>query len=80
MQKGRETTVELQEQATQQGDLQRHIQSVHEGIKYPCNYCDSEFTKQSSLQTHIQYISICYYKASYHGDLKRHIQREHHLY
>ena len=40
-------------QATTQGSLQRHIQSTHEGIKYPCNQCDSQFTQQSHLKIHI---------------------------
>ena len=34
--------------------MKKHIQSKHEGIKYPCNQCDYQATKQGSLQTHIQ--------------------------
>ena len=33
-------------QATEKGIIQRHIQSKHEGIKYPCNQCDYQATEK----------------------------------
>ena len=41
-------------QATTQGNLKTHIQSIHEGVKYSCNLCDKQFTRQDSLTRHIQ--------------------------
>ena len=33
----------------EKGDLRRHIQSVHEGVKYACNQCDKQLSDQSKL-------------------------------
>ena len=41
-------------QATQQRNLQKHIQSIHEGNKYPCKLCDYQATETGNLQKHIQ--------------------------
>ena len=30
------------------------MESQHEGIKYPCNYCDHEATRKHHLKTHVQ--------------------------
>ena len=38
--------------ATKQGHLKTHIKS--EKIKYSCNQCDQQFTRQESLKTHNQ--------------------------
>ena len=32
----------------------RHIQSVHEGVKYVCSQCYHQATQQSNLARHIQ--------------------------
>ena len=29
-----------------------HKMSVHEGLKYPCNQCTSEFTRKDNLKEH----------------------------
>ena len=36
------------------GCLQKHIQSKHEDIKYPCNQYDKQFTGKGHLKKHIQ--------------------------
>ena len=36
--------------------MKRHIQSVHEGIRYSCNQCDLQFTRKGSLNLHIKTI------------------------
>ena len=41
-------------QATTQGSLQRHVQSIHEGIKYPCVQWDYQATQQDHFTTHTQ--------------------------
>ena len=41
-------------QFTEQGCLKRHIESIHEGVKYPCNQCDKQFTEQGNLTKHVQ--------------------------
>ena len=66
-------------------NLQTHIQSKHEGIKYPCNQCDYQATQQSNLQTHIQCIhegvkypcNQCDYQATTQSNLQRHISTKH---
>ena len=30
-----------------------HNKSVHEGVKYKCDFCDTEFTRKDSLTSHI---------------------------
>ena len=37
---------------TQQGYHTNHKMSVHEGVKYPCNQCDSKFTERGTLKKH----------------------------
>ena len=34
-------------------DLYNHIQSKHEGIKYPCNQCDHQAMERGSLKKHV---------------------------
>ena len=72
-------------QVAKQSNLQRHIQSQHEGIKYPCDQCDYQATEKNGLQKHnkskhegINYIcDKCNYQATKLGDLRRHIQSKH---
>ena len=35
------TQISSDYQASDRGNLKQHIQSIHEGIKYPCNQCDN---------------------------------------
>ena len=50
----------------------KHIQSVHEKIKYSCNLCGHQFTQQGNLKTHIQSVhekikyscNLCEYQAT----------------
>ena len=44
------------QQLTDQGtlSLSRHIRSIHKGVKYPCNRCEYQATRQYSLKRHIQ--------------------------
>ena len=41
-----------------QGNLSRHKQSVHEGIKCYCSKCDKQFTQKGTLAKHIQSVHI----------------------
>ena len=41
-------------QATQKSSLKIHIQSIHEGVKYPCNEYDYQSTRPGNLKNHIQ--------------------------
>ena len=38
---------------TQKASLIRHIQSMHEGVKYACNQCDYQVSTQTHLRNHI---------------------------
>ena len=72
-------------QFIQQNHLQTHIQSKHEGVKYPCNQCDYQATQQGTLQRHIQSkhkgikypCDQCDYQATQQSNLQVHIQSKH---
>ena len=36
------------------GNLNRHIRTVHEGIKFTCDECDKQFASKQCLNRHIQ--------------------------
>jgi len=68
-----------------QGSLIRHIQSKHEGVKYPCNQCDYQASQQGTLIRHIQSkhegvkypCNQCEYQATQKGSLTNHIHSKH---
>ena len=57
----------------------------HEGVKYACNQCDQQFTKQDSLTTHIQTkhegvkyaCNQCDQQFTQQDNLTRHVQYKH---
>jgi len=65
--------------------LTRHIQSVHDGIKFPCPHCDYKATAKDSLKEHIKSVHDgikypcphCSYQITHKADLRRHIQSIH---
>ena len=67
--------------ATQNGDLQRQIKSIHIGETFPCPDCDYKATQKSHLVRHIRSIhkgvtfscKECDYKARQRSHLKTHI-------
>ena len=64
---------------TKTSNLTRHIQSIHEGMKYACNQCDLQFTTQSRAMTkgykyECQQCDKAYITSSH---LTRHIQSVH---
>ena len=40
--------------ATHEGNLAHHMEQVHEGAKYECNYCEYIGTPEGNLACHIQ--------------------------
>ena len=58
--------------ATSNGNLKRHIESVHEKVKYSCDQCDYKATTQGLLKRHIVSVHMnvdypcnqCEYKAT----------------
>ena len=34
-------------------NLQRHVESVHDGVKYSCESCDYKATTKGNLQRHV---------------------------
>ena len=68
-------------QASTQGNLKIHIQSLHEKIQYSCNQCDYQATPNGDLKTHIQSVhkkikyscNQCDHQATGKGNLKKHI-------
>lgn len=41
-------------QAERKDNLKRHIQSIHEGLRFSCNQCEYQATRQGSLKRHKQ--------------------------
>ena len=39
---------------SQQGGLNQHVKSIHEGTKYDCDQCDYKGTQPSSIKIHKQ--------------------------
>ena len=68
-------------QASTQGNLKIHIQSLHEKIQYSCNQCDYQATPNGDLKAHIQSVhekinyscNQCDHQATGKGNLKKHI-------
>ena len=65
--------------------LDRHKQSVHEGVTYACDQCDYQAARQYNLTLHIQSkhegvkyaCDKCDYQATQQGNLRAHIQSIH---
>merc|ERR1711964_598676 len=65
--------------------MKRHIQSVHNGIRYPCPHCDHQATTKGNLKIHTQSVHegmkhpcpYCDHQASTNGNLKTHIKYVH---
>ena len=66
--------------ATSKSSRGKHIQSVHEGIKYPCPQCDYQAPLKGALRRHIQSTHegikypcpFCDYQATQRVHLKTH--------
>lgn len=76
---------QCQYQTTDQGNLTRHIQSIHEGVRYDCGLCDYKAKWKIALTRHIQAIhegvryncTQCDYQATTQNHLNRHTQAKH---
>jgi len=72
--------------ATFKWNLQTHIKSVHEGVRYSCKLCDYKATTKCGLKKHEESIhegtfrykcEQCEYKSSYISNLKQHVKSVH---
>ena len=56
--------------ASQKGNLQKHIESIHESLKFSCILCSAQFSMKTSLETHIDTFPCphCEYKGTEKGD------------
>ena len=50
--------------------LNRHIKSVHEGMRYTCDQCDYKFTDTGNLDKHVKTIHERIYYPCSQGDYK----------
>ena len=72
-------------QATDISNFNRHVKTIHEGIKYPCQHCDYQATRLDHLQIHIKTkhegirypCEQCDYKATTPINLKIHTEFKH---
>ena len=39
---------------SERGNLNQHKRNIHEGIKYPCHYCDYQAPRSATLHRHIK--------------------------
>ena len=39
--------------------LKNHVRTIHEGIRYQCDYCEKSFTQQNNLKLHIKNTHEC---------------------
>ena len=70
---------------TQKNSLTRHIENIHEGLKYPCHHCDHESKSQGSLTVHIQLkhegvryaCNQCDHQFTQQANLTTHIKSKH---
>ena len=66
-------------------DLEKHVKSIHEGVKYSCNQCDKQFKTQSNVARHFQSVhksvkyscNKCNFQTTLSSSLKVHIQSKH---
>lgn len=54
----KETGERCGKEFTNNRDLQRHIDSVHEGVKHKCPHCDYEATEKTKLVRHIKTVHL----------------------
>ena len=67
------------------GDLKKHKEAKHEGIRYPCDQCEFAATSMSNLKVHkeakhegIRYpCDECEYITAYAAELKKHKKSKH---
>ena len=65
--------------------LKKHLQEIHQGIRYPCDQCPHQAKTKISLKHHIEsahegkryYCDQCEYAAVSNGSLKKHIRETH---
>ena len=50
------TKSELQKHATQKGNHQQHVKSIHDEGKSRCEYCDYRATQKDNIQQHVKSI------------------------
>ena len=71
--------------ATTNGNLDRHVKSIHDGVKYSCEHCDYKASDKGNLKTHVQSIhdgvkykcEHCGYKATTKCSLVQHVKSIH---
>ena len=76
---------QCEKQFTCQYSLTKHIESVHEKVKYTCNQCNKQFTDIGSLRKHIQSVHLnfmyrcdqCHKQFTQKSSLRTHIQSLH---
>ena len=67
--------------ASNQGNLKKHIKTIHDGVKYPCDQCNHKASDPSNLRQHIKSIhdgvkfpcQECNYQATQMISLQKHI-------
>ena len=70
---------------TSTGNLKKHQQRAHEGIRYECNQCNHKATTQGNLKSHIEGVhegiryecNQCEYKATHISNLRTHQKKKH---
>ena len=72
-------------QTTNSSHFRSHVESIHEGLRYPCSQCEYKATQKGDLKLHVESIhegvrypcSQCEYKATNKRNIKRHVKSLH---
>ena len=66
--------------------MQRHIRSVHQGVRYNCPECDKFFTQERNMKMHVKVIHLretilscdqCEYTTLWKDSMHQHIKTKH---
>jgi len=70
----------------QNSNLKRHVETVHEDIKFKCELCDLCYTQKEMLEAHVRSLhtgvmhykcEYCNYKAKWKQSIKHHVKSVH---
>ena len=53
--KGKYQCQQCDYEASQSGNLKKHVEAIHEGVRYPCNQCGYKATTKGNLKPCLLY-------------------------
>ena len=82
---GRLVCDQCERQFSDHKTIRTHIESIHEGVKYPCNQCNYQATQKTSLEIHVKSkhegmkfaCDQCDFQSRWPNNLRRHKKENH---